>query len=228
MSPHPGRLARREIAAGLVLLTLAAAPTLEARPPEWELHWFGVVNRLPDGLHSPVWAVMQLGALGAVPATAAVALLAGNRRLATRLAVGGTVAWATAKVVKRVVARARPEAFMTDARVRGRRASGLGFPSGHAGVATALTGAALASVQPRLRAGLVGLAVTVAAARVYVGVHLPMDVLGGAALGFIVDGTMRLGGPGRERQPEDRAVFPAVGRRLGCHEAPPGAAHVRG
>jgi undecaprenyl-diphosphatase len=118
-------------------------------------------------------------------------------------------------------------ALIRDARVRGRRASGLGFPSGHAGLVTALTGAALASVQPRLRAGLVGLAVTVAAARVYVGAHLPMDVLGGAALGFIVDGTMRLGGPGRERQPEDRAVFPAAWRRLGCHEAPPGAAHVR-
>jgi undecaprenyl-diphosphatase len=59
-------------------------------------------------------------------------------------------------------------------------------------VATALAGAALVSADPGLGPLLVVLAATVGAARVYVGAHLPLDVVGGAALGLVVDGALRL------------------------------------
>src|SRR5204863_331889 len=149
-------------------------------------------NRLPDSLHRPVWAVMQFGALAAAPAAAAVALaVSGDRRLAARLAGGGVAVWAAAKVVKRAVPRGRPAALVAGARVRGREAAGLGFPSGHAGVATVLAGVAMAAVRPGRRPALVALAATVGAARVYVGAHLPLDVAGGVALGLIVDAALR-------------------------------------
>jgi undecaprenyl-diphosphatase len=188
-------VARREIVGGLTLLGLAAVPSLRARPPAWEMDCFRAVNDLPDGWHVPVWPVMQLGALAAAPATAIAALAAGEPRLAKRLVVGGTAVWATAKVVKRMVVRSRPTAYATDARVRGPEAGGLGFPSGHAAVATALAGAAVMSIRPRLRPVVVAAAVTVAASRVYVGAHLPLDVVGGAALGLLIDGVLRLAGP---------------------------------
>ena len=188
-------VARREIVGGLALLGLAAVPSLRSHPPAWEMGWFRAVNDLPDCWHVPVWPVMQLGALAAAPATALAALAAGEPRLARRLVVGGTAVWATAKVVKRLVVRARPPAFSADARVRGPEAGGLGFPSGHAAVATTLAGAAVMSVPPRLRPLVVAAAVTVAASRVYVGAHLPLDVLGGTALGLVVDGVLRLPGP---------------------------------
>jgi undecaprenyl-diphosphatase len=60
------------------------------------------------------------------------------------------------------------------------------FPSGHA--ATSFAGAVLlASLLPRRAAWpLFALAVAIAASRVYVGVHYPLDVLLGAVLGVLV------------------------------------------
>lgn len=59
------------------------------------------------------------------------------------------------------------------------------FPSGHATIAFAC-GAVLAYFKPRLAAPLFLLASAIGFSRIYVGVHYPLDVLGGAALGLAI------------------------------------------
>ena len=141
-----------------------------------------VVNHAPDGGYWPVYAVMQLGSLGG--GLAAGALLARrDRRIGIATMVAVTAAWGGSKLVKRSTGRGRPDAHLDGIVIRGAPQRGLGFPSGHAGVATVVALSA-ASVLPRSAALAVGgAAVTTLFARVYVGAHLPLDVAGGAAMG---------------------------------------------
>jgi undecaprenyl-diphosphatase len=65
------------------------------------------------------------------------------------------------------------------------------FPSGHA--ATSFAAATVLSFAfPRLAPALFLLAAAVGFSRVYVGVHYPLDVLGGAVLGVLVATALRL------------------------------------
>jgi undecaprenyl-diphosphatase len=59
------------------------------------------------------------------------------------------------------------------------------FPSGHAATSFACA-ATLAWAAPRLAVPLFVLAAAIAWSRVYVGVHYPLDVVGGAVLGLLV------------------------------------------
>jgi undecaprenyl-diphosphatase len=179
---------RARTVAGIAALAATLLPLHRDRIGRREQQAFRLVNGLPDRLYRPAWPVMQLGALAAAPVTAGVAVLAGNRRLALRLLTGGTAAWALAKVVKALVRRGRPAAMLPHVRSRGREASGLGYISGHAAVATALTAAAYPYLGRRGRRLALGLASIVGVSRIYVGAHLPLDVAGGVALGLLVDG----------------------------------------
>jgi glycosyltransferase 2 family protein len=181
---------RVRLGAGLAVLLATSIAARHRRVGPGEAEAFRAINSLPDALHPPAWAVMQLGALGAVPAAAGVAWLAGDRRLAGRLLSSGTVTWALAKLVKQLVRRPRPATLLPGARSRGRQATGLGYLSGHAGVAAALTAAALPRLGPGGRAAAFCAAGLVGLTRVYTGAHLPLDVVGGAALGVSVDAAL--------------------------------------
>jgi membrane-associated phospholipid phosphatase len=184
-------VAARKLVLGVGILVAATVPTRRPHPPRLELDCFDAVNGLPDSLYAPVWPVMQFGALAAVPVTAGVIWLAGDRPRAVRLLGGGAATWLLAKGVKRVVRRGRPASVEPNVRVRGPAQSGDGFVSGHAAVSVALAAGAIRSV-PVLDPVLAVLATTVGLSRMYVGAHLPLDVLGGAALGLIVDAAIEL------------------------------------
>ena len=183
---------RLRLGVGIVGMAVSAVVVRRDRVGRREARAFRAVNDLPDSLFVPAWVVMQLGTVGAAPAAAGVALAAGQPRLARRLFVGGTVSWALSKVVKRGVRRPRPAALLPDSRWRGREAAGLGYLSGHAAVAVALGAAALPRLGAGWRLAVLAAVPVVGLCRIYVGAHLPLDVVGGAALGLAVESAIGL------------------------------------
>lgn len=188
---------RVRLAAGLACLTAAGLRVHADGVGPLEARLFRAANHLPDGLASPLWGFMQGGNLAAAPLAAVIAERTGRHRLAVRLLLSGSATWALTKVVKRCVGRPRPTTLVLGTRLRGRRQSGLGFVSGHAGVVTAIAAAALPELGPRDRRLVVAEAATVAVSRLYVGAHLPLDIVGGAALGVAVEAAVELATGGR-------------------------------
>ncbi|MDH3295603.1 MAG: phosphatase PAP2 family protein [Acidimicrobiia bacterium] len=178
---HPIRLG------GMALTTLVAS-SIAARRQEVsrsEEHLFRLINGAPDRLHLPVWMIMQSGSLPSVFVVSCLLRRSGPAPRARAALVAGITVWAGVKAMKPMVGRGRPAHHLDRVLVRGPQQSGLGYPSGHTAVATTL---AIISA-PRLRFGghliAVALAVTTAGARIYVGAHLPLDIVGGAAVGVL-------------------------------------------
>ena len=180
------------VALGLVVLVLSALSVDEHSLSGAERSAFEAVNGVPGVPFAPVWLLMQAGNVAAVAVASVAALLARRARLAMALVVAGALAYAGAKVVKELVTRGRPATLVDDVEFHGAVAQGLGFVSGHAAVAAALAVVALPYLGPRARWAAAGLAVFVCVARIYVGAHLPLDVVGGAGLGLAAGAGVRL------------------------------------
>lgn len=172
------------VAAGAAVFAVAGAAARHPQLHPSEQQIFKTVNELPDGAHRPVWLVMQAGSLGGVGVASAVAAATGRRSLAMALGVAGSVVWGKAKLVKRLYGRGRPADHVEGSTIRGRPASGLGFPSGHAAVAMTLATIAYPDVGHAARVVAFGAATLTAFGRVYVGAHLPADVIGGLGMGL--------------------------------------------
>jgi undecaprenyl-diphosphatase len=93
--------------------------------------------------------------------------------------------------IKTLVDRPRPPSRYPEPKTLVAVPHDASFPSGHA--ATSFAAATMLSFAfPRFAPALVVLAAAVAFSRVYVGVHYPLDVIGGAALGALIATALRL------------------------------------
>jgi undecaprenyl-diphosphatase len=196
-----------------------------------EANLFRLLNdlALPSWTRWPVWGVMQLGVIGAVPLVAGLALVTRRIRLALYAALAGGTIYLVAKLVKAFVQRGRPQTLLEDVHILFVPDRGLGYVSGHSAVAVALATVASPFLGRRARRVAWTLAGLVCVARIYVGSHLPFDVLGGAALGWAAGALVLLvfgaptGQPSLERvrgalqtygfDPADLAPLPGQDRR---------------
>jgi undecaprenyl-diphosphatase len=174
------------LVASLAVFAACALVVADGRVGPVERAVFDAVNRLPDWLYGPMLVFQYLGVV-AMPLVVAVGALAWRRwRLAGALVLVVPLKLALERVAKLLVERERPGTTVPDAILRGVPSAGLSFTSGHAIITFAIAGL-LVLVLPR-RWGIVVfvLATCNAVARVYLGAHNPLDVVGGAAIGLAI------------------------------------------
>jgi membrane-associated phospholipid phosphatase len=178
--------------AGVALLVTSAVLARRGQYG-WEIAIFQAINGLPGGLRPFLWVLNQYGTAVTIPVATAVALLFRRWVLALSLAASGVAVYLLAKVIKEYVVRGRPAALLTGVVERETFSPGsLGYPSGHAAVAWAITLIVLAYVGQPWRVVAIVLAMAVPLSRMYVGAHLPLDLIGGAALGVAVASAVNL------------------------------------
>jgi undecaprenyl-diphosphatase len=155
------------------------------------------------GLLDPLFAGLSYaGSLGAVWLVLGAALSIARRRpepLAWTL-VAYAVADLLGSWLQALVGRARPPLRYPEPHALVRVPHSGSFPSIHAATSFACAGM-LAWLAPRFAPWFFALAAAIAISRVYVGVHYPLDVLAGAALGLAVATALRWLAAARRRSP---------------------------
>jgi undecaprenyl-diphosphatase len=158
----------------------------------WDTAWFyminlGTQNRIFD-LIMPILSDIKLWrwplaivALGAV--------LLGNRRVKVTVLLAVILLVLSDQIsshlLKPLVARQRPSHVLEGVRLLVPRGGRLSFPSSHASNVFAIW-KLIAVRHAQLAPYLLIIALGVACSRVYVGVHYPLDVVGGAILGVLL------------------------------------------
>jgi undecaprenyl-diphosphatase len=172
---------------GLLLLVGTIIPAFSGSIWGWEQRLFEQINNIP----APSWVTNQLArplsnAVWGMGFLVAALLLVPKYRLrAWQYAVAAGATYSVVFMLEHLIARGRPADFGFEVMLRAAQ-GGPGFPSGHVAVLTAL----ILTLWPYIgwiwRVALLALIAAEAWSRLYLGLHWPLDVVGGVAVGMTV------------------------------------------
>lgn len=184
--------------------------------PSWEEQVFHWINDLPAWLEPLMWVFQLAGLLLAPLVVALVAAWFRRWWLAASLVVLVPLKLIVEKaIVKQLVERERPgsticaadESVESCGNFRDVPLEGLSFVSGHAVVAWSVASVLWLELPARWRWVPLAVAVLNSVARVYLGAHNPLDVVGGAAVGVAIGSLVVLAvGAVRSALERDRPV----------------------
>ncbi len=208
--------------AGAAVTALCAVAVASGTVGSVERRVFEAVNHRSDAWERPLWLFQLLGVLGTPLVVALVAALLRRWRLALALVLLVPLKLGVEReVLKELVHRERPGTTIPGAVLRDVPSAGDSFPSGHAIVAFGIVVLLLPYLTRRWQVAVVVLAILNSLARVYLGAHTPLDVIGGAAAGITVAALLNLlvGVPARDGARLPRRAAPRLSGRV------PGRSH---
>lgn len=157
-----------------------------------ELALFKAINNWPDNLRLLFFAITQLGSAWMLYIITLFLVWKRHYRLAVRIFTAGALASITCEIIKQLIGRPRPEEILVNINLRDSVVIGKGFPSGHTAIATVLVLMLWPVIPAKWRWGLPLIVVTVGLSRMYLGVHAPLDIVGGIAVGVVVTSLSRI------------------------------------
>lgn len=169
-----------------LIVAVALAHSSKTHLSGWEVTLFHDLNNISDSLKMTGLIITMVG--GSVWAAIASVVIASAFRkwqLAWRLAAVIFGGYALDFVLKHVIDRGRPADIIEEFHRRSVE-TGAGFPSGHTTVATVIALTLLPYLPKPWRWIVVVWIALVALSRIYLGVHLPLDVIGGFLVGLFV------------------------------------------
>jgi undecaprenyl-diphosphatase len=205
---HPADVIR--LVLGLLLVAGLAVLAASDEVTRFEADLTRLLNDLPSALTDVLEACRWLGSLPAAGVAAALALLWRRPRLARDLVVAGLAAEVLTAALAALVDRGGPTELVRGV-VERATTEVEGFPSPTTAVAAALAAAA-APYLPRTARRLTWVGVLLSGlAVVHLGAHLPLDAVGGAALGWAVGAGVHLALGSPSLRPTVDAVADALG-----------------
>lgn len=180
----------------VAVLALGAATALAVHSkhaiPTWETSIFHHINDWPASLKMTGIAITMIGgSVWAALASIVIATVARFYRLAWRLAAVIIGGYGLDFILKQLVDRGRPADLLAEVHKYSVE-TGAGFPSGHTTIATVISLTLLPYLPKAWRWLPIAWVALVALSRLYLGVHLPLDVIGGFLVGLLVVSLSRI------------------------------------
>jgi len=167
------------------LIAVSLVWSLGQRIDVFVFMYFNMRGRRPRWLDWLMLGLTQLGNFIFASVVALILYFSGNHLLAYELILGGLTLSLVVQLMKVLIHRTRPYIKLENIRIVGSREKGRSFPSGHTCQAFFMATLLLQyyHVPVFVWFALYALAAVVGVTRIYVGMHYPRDVLGGAILG---------------------------------------------
>lgn len=173
-----------QLIAATVLFAISAWLARDSALSGPEKYVFDTIYAWPASLHLPFLIITQLGSVYLLIVFSIAVAVKAHYHIVLRLLMTGVLAYLLAGVAKDLVGRPRPIELLADIIHRDYFIRGPGFPSGHTALAAAMA-FTWGHYAPRRYAWTVPfIIIGVGLSRIYLGAHLPLDIVGGFAIGW--------------------------------------------
>ncbi len=173
-----------QLFAALVLFVASVLASRGSQMTPWEISLFQTVYGLPDFLRAFFIFVTQFGSIYVLGLLLVLYIVKQRYQIVLRLLLIGTLAYMATGVAKDMWGRMRPHEFLPNIVSLEYVVRGPGFPSGHMALATALAFTMGHYLPKKYHWLLVTAVIGVGLSRMYLGVHAPLDIIGGFAIGW--------------------------------------------